>query len=100
MSFWGARRFRSSVRIRVSEGGHDVPIDKIIDRRFRSFAELAWFMPHLDQCHLYDNSTGAPTLVAEKTSKGFFCWDELPSDLHAALVVGGVRVSDDLNDLD
>ena len=53
------------IRIRVSEGGHDVPDDKIRARRTRSLAQLAWFMDRVDQLVIFDNSTG-PDLLATK----------------------------------
>jgi predicted ABC-type ATPase len=51
------------IRIRVSEGGHDVPADKVIARRTRSFRQLAWFARQVDECFVYDNSTGEPELI-------------------------------------
>ena len=53
------------VRIRVLNGGHDVPEDKIRARRTRSFEQLAWFAEHVDRLFIFDNSSGAPTLIAE-----------------------------------
>ena len=37
------------IRQRVRDGGHDVPSDKVLDRRRRSFEELCWFAPQVDQ---------------------------------------------------
>jgi predicted ABC-type ATPase len=41
---------------RVMQGGHDVPISKIISRYFRSIANCALVAPHVDRLYLYDNS--------------------------------------------
>ena len=71
------------VRIRVLEGGHDFPVDKIIARRRRSFEELAWFVEHVDECYFYDNSTGEPTLHADKMvgTRTLLCWEPMPRDM-------------------
>lgn len=54
------------IAIRVDEGGHDVPTEKTIARRRRSFEQLAWFLPRIDVCYIYDNSTGEPEFLAGK----------------------------------
>ena len=54
------------VRLRVASGGHDVPEDKIRDRRRRSFEQLPWFLDQADQALLYDNSGASPILVGQK----------------------------------
>jgi predicted ABC-type ATPase len=41
---------------RVLEGGHEVPIRKIIDRWARSIANAATIAPDVDRFYLYDNS--------------------------------------------
>ncbi len=41
---------------RVMQGGHDVPIQKIIARHFRSIANCALVARELDRLYLYDNS--------------------------------------------
>ncbi len=56
------------VRQRVAKGGHDVPREKIIERRLRSFRQLPWFLEHADSAFIYDNSTATPQLVARKLS--------------------------------
>jgi predicted ABC-type ATPase len=54
------------VRIRVAEGGHDVPKHKIIERRERSLQQLPWFLEHADGAWLYDNSSSKPRLIGTK----------------------------------
>jgi predicted ABC-type ATPase len=78
------------IRLRVEEGGHDVPADKTISRRQRSFEQLAWFAGVADACYIYDNSTGEPQLLAAKAGQMLVVWDELPADLHAVLQSAGV----------
>lgn len=41
---------------RVMQGGHDVPIPKIINRYFRSIAQCAAIAPWVNRLYLYDNS--------------------------------------------
>lgn len=74
------------VRLRVSEGGHDVPAEKIIARRARSFQQLALFAKHLDYLAIFDNSRGQPKLVAiKKYKQPLTVLDRLPVDLKQVL---------------
>jgi predicted ABC-type ATPase len=56
---------------RVMQGGHDVPIQKIITRYFRSIANCGLIAPALDRLYLYDNSVedAEPSLVL-RAAKG------------------------------
>lgn len=76
---------------RVRTGGHDVPADKIIDRRRRSFDELAWFVRHVDQCTIFDNSYGEPEKLAVLSDGVLVSFGRLPPDLQAALDAAGVE---------
>ncbi len=79
------------VRIRVANGGHDVPEAKIRDRRARSFAQLAWFAQHVDQLVLFDNSSGEPALMATGSAGAPLVWHRTPgSSLRAELVEAGL----------
>ena len=62
------------VRIRVRTGGHDVPEDKIRSRRTRSLGQRAWFADHVDRLAIFDNSAGAPELMATKTIGSDLNW--------------------------
>lgn len=74
------------VKLRVSEGGHDVPADKIVARRARSFEQLAIFAKHLDYLAIFDNSRGQPKLIAIKRyKKPLSVVGPLPADLRAVL---------------
>jgi len=44
------------VRMRVRQGGHRVPIEKIRDRWIRSLQQLTWFPNQADKAVLFDNS--------------------------------------------
>ena len=50
---------------RVSNGGHDVPKDKVISRYYRSLQNLRNFVELCDICHVYDNSV-SPNLLFRK----------------------------------
>jgi predicted ABC-type ATPase len=82
------------VGIRVSEGGHDVPKDKIEARRKRSFEQLAWFIDKADACYIYDNSTGEPEFLGGKIGDAFVRFHPLPGDLQHILDEAGVSFVD------
>jgi predicted ABC-type ATPase len=82
------------VRERVAEGGHDVPADKIIARRRRSFEQLAWFSRHIDLGYVFDNSTAEPKFLAHILPGMFVRWNDLPEDLEEVLAGQGVYVMD------
>ena len=44
------------VALRVMEGGHDVPIPKIVSRYYRSIAYSIKVLPWVDRMYFYDNS--------------------------------------------
>jgi predicted ABC-type ATPase len=44
------------VALRVMEGGHDVPIPKIISRYYKSIGNLVELAPIVDRAYFYDNS--------------------------------------------
>jgi predicted ABC-type ATPase len=50
----------------VQKGGHDVPVQKILDRRVRSLQQLRWFLEQADTAWLYDNSGAKPRLMGAK----------------------------------
>jgi predicted ABC-type ATPase len=55
------------VRLLVAKGGHDVPTDKIVQRRARSLEQLPWFLRESDEAWLFDNSGASPRLIGSKT---------------------------------
>ena len=80
------------IRIRVSEGGHDVPAEKVIARRTRSFEQLAWFFDHVDECFIYDNSTGEPELIGGKKADYLVQIRPFPADMRRVLQDAGVEM--------
>jgi predicted ABC-type ATPase len=52
------------IRIRVEKGGHNVPTDKVIERRKRSLEQLGWFFWQADEAWVIDNSGSESRLVA------------------------------------
>lgn len=73
------------VRLRVAKGGHDVPAERIRDRRRRSFGELPWFLVHVDDVEVLDNSGAEPVLVARKTDDMLEIFGDLAPELAAAV---------------
>jgi predicted ABC-type ATPase len=82
------------IGIRVSEGGHDVPMGKVASRRRRSFEQLAWFIERADACYIYDNSTGEPEFLAGKVLASMLRFNPLPSDMQAILDHAGIDFID------
>jgi predicted ABC-type ATPase len=82
------------VEIRVSEGGHDVPAEKISSRRLRSFEQLAWFIGHADACYIYDNSTGEPEFLGGKIGDALLRFRVFPRDLQHILDEAGIPFVD------
>jgi predicted ABC-type ATPase len=61
----------SRVARRVMQGGHDVPIPKIISRYFRSIAQCVVIAPWVDRLYLYDNSIdGAEAALILRATEG------------------------------
>lgn len=56
------------VRVRVSEGGHNIPIDTIKRRYISGIKNLfEVYLPIVDEIIVYDNSRGTPIIIFEKT---------------------------------
>ena len=58
---------KERVKTRVQEGGHNIE-EQVIERRYkRGIANLfELFLPLVDEAMIFDNSEGAPVLIAEK----------------------------------
>ena len=54
------------VKIRANSGGHDVPVEKIRERYWRSIQQFPWFLDKADRAWVYDNSDAEPKLIARK----------------------------------
>jgi predicted ABC-type ATPase len=77
------------VRLRAAKGGHDVPIDKILERRERSLAQLPWFLEQADDAWLFDNSGDKPELIGTKAvGKIKLASNALPEVRKAASAIG------------
>ena len=69
---------------RVKEGGHPVPIDKIIARYRRSMSNLAPACLHVDEAVLFDNSSSHMRVVArflqvDSAPPAFTLYEPLPA---------------------
>lgn len=60
------------VASRVSAGGHDVPVQKIIERYERALRLVKELVPVCDVCHIYDNSLDTPYRIFKKRKEK--CW--------------------------
>jgi len=73
---------KKRVKIRVSEGGHNVETN-VIERRYykgvRNLFDL--YLPIVDVCYLFDNSEGVRQLVAKKEFTNFAVTDQNKFDL-------------------
>lgn len=78
------------VRLRVAEGGHDVPEDRIRGRRSRSFEQVAWFAKQVDDLLVFDNSTGAPDLIAGLKNDVLVRIRPWPNDFATAIARAGI----------
>lgn len=57
------------VKLRVSQGGHDIPEQQIINRFFGGIRNLfTIYVPLADVVEIYDNSLAEPSLIAKKLS--------------------------------
>lgn len=54
------------VASRVSDGGHDVPVEKIISRYDKALDLVRRLVPVCDVCHIYDNSGNEPYRIFKK----------------------------------
>jgi predicted ABC-type ATPase len=73
------------VKLRVKRGGHDVPEDKIRERRGRSFEQFIWFFEKADNAFVFDNSDAEPRLVASKSRTDLFMGEDILPELKAAI---------------
>ena len=64
----------------MSEGGHDVPADKVAARRLRSFGQFTWFARQVDRCFVFNNSSGDPNLAGVLSPLGLVRVGRLPRD--------------------
>lgn len=74
------------VALRHAGGGHDVPRDRILDRRARSHARFGWFAERADFVAVFENSA-EPVCAALRSGGRWWLGrlDLLPPDLAAAV---------------
>jgi predicted ABC-type ATPase len=73
------------VALRVRSGGHDVPRNKIIERRAKSLAQLPWFFAHADRAWVFDNSGALPAEIASKHASAIDIHPEALPEIAAAI---------------
>lgn len=72
------------VKSRVEEGGHDVPVEKIVSRYEKALALVKDVVDVSDVCHIYDNSEEVPFRIFKKRKELCFyqeCEDWLREDI-------------------
>lgn len=77
---------------RVMQGGHDVPIGKIVSRYFRSIANCAVVAPLVDRLYLYDNSVDdaeAKLVLRASEGKVIRIYQEPPQWMSP--IIGGLK---------
>ena len=82
------------VQSRVAEGGHDVPVDKIISRYDRALNLVKDVVAVCDVCHIYDNSEEKPFRIFKKRKNECFyqeCSDWMREDIE--LLTGVLSMS-------
>jgi predicted ABC-type ATPase len=70
---------------RVQSGGHDVPREKIIERRVKSLTQLPWFLARADLALIYDNSGALPVEIARKSGNTFEVSPQALPEIRAAI---------------
>lgn len=64
----------SRIAKRYIDGGHDVPVRKVIDRYYKSLLNVGKAMPLADRVYVYDNSAeGCTPLLLFRTVDGKLC---------------------------
>lgn len=62
------------VMARVSQGGHDVPAEKVVSRYYKAMALVPEFIKVCDICHIYDNSQMI-FRIFKKRKDEYFYWE-------------------------
>lgn len=85
------------VRARVSEGGHDVPYEKIVERYDRALNLVKDVVAVSDVCHIYDNSEETPFRIFKKRKEEYYyqeCFDWSYEDIHLLTGVENMKEKD------
>lgn len=69
------------IRLRVAKGGHDVPKDKVLERRSKSLRQLGWFFDQADEAWIYDNGGAAPKLIGRKQGNNISLSSSVPQEM-------------------
>jgi predicted ABC-type ATPase len=80
------------VKVRVAEGGHDVPEDKIRSRYKKSLGLLPELIKVCDVLHVYDNTTQKPVRIFKKRKTECFVYENELWDIKAIESLTGIKV--------
>lgn len=69
------------IRLRVAKGGHDVPKDKVLERRSKSLRQLGWFFDQADEAWIYDNGGAEPKLIGRKQGNRISLSSSIPAEM-------------------
>jgi predicted ABC-type ATPase len=69
------------IRLRVAKGGHDVPKDKVLERRSKSLHQLGWFFDQADEAWIYDNGGAEPKLIGRKQGNKISLSSSVPAEM-------------------
>jgi predicted ABC-type ATPase len=73
------------IRYRVEKGGHDVPENKVRDRRKRSLQQLRWFFRQANYTWIMDNSGAEPRIDLEWQPEAASMSEDLLPEVQIAL---------------
>ena len=83
---------------RVSQGGHNVPSDKVFSRYEKSMNLLYDLVTIVDDAKVYDNSNDVPMLVFQKETNGDYNCFKRPAWLESCLIekaeLSGIHIND------
>ena len=63
------------VKQRFANGGHDVPVEKVISRYTEALKLLPELISISDVCHIYDNTLPEAFRIFKKRKNEFFFWE-------------------------
>ncbi len=69
------------IRLRVAKGGHDVPKDKVLERRSKSLRQLGWFFDRADEAWIFDNGSAEPKLIGRKQGNKISLSSSVPPEM-------------------
>lgn len=82
---------RDRVANRYSQGGHDVPVEKIAARYYRSLAQLKDAIPFLSRAYFFDNSCAEMRYLGSYSEEDGFVFSVPPAQLPRWFLNAGLK---------